>query len=319
MATVSVVGSLITDVTVVTPRLPARGENLLAHRLHIGPGGKGANAAVAARRLGAEVVLVGRVGDDTFGERELAVLRAEGVQVEGVGIDSDHPTGVAVILVEEGGENTILVILGANDRLLPDHVRAALQPHRSRLDALLVDFEIPAATVRAAVDLGRAYGIPVIVDAGPPRPYGVAVWGAATILSPNLLELSTLVGRPVKTQGEVRQAARELVCQGPQAVVVKLGAQGAYLVTESFEELVPAFSVPVVDTTGAGDAFMGALTVAVAEGVPLPAAVRFANAAGALATTRLGTLPVMPHRREVEALVRQGLQESCAPPPKEIS
>jgi ribokinase len=316
MATVAVVGSLITDLTVLTPRLPARGENLRAHRLHIGPGGKGANAAVAARRLGAEVILIGRVGADGFGHQELEALRAEGVQVDGVGMDPDHPTGAAVILVEEGGENTILVVIGANDHLLPDHVTGALEPHRSRLDALLVDFEIPAATVRAAVDLGRAYGIPVIVDAGPPRPYGVEVWGTATILSPNRLELSTLVGRPVNAEAEVRDAARELLLRGPEAVVVKLGARGAYLVTANSEQHIPTFSVPVVDTTGAGDAFMGALTVAVAEGASLAEAVRFANAAGALATTRVGTLPVMPHRHEVEALLREGQQESGCPGPK---
>ncbi len=304
MATVAVVGSLITDLIVRTPHLPARGENILAYGLHIGPGGKGANAAVAARRLGAEVVLVGRVGDDGFGHQELEALRAEGVQTAGVGIDPHHPTGAAVILVDDGGENTILVVIGANDHLTPDHVAGALDPLWDRLDVLLVDFEIPAATVRAAVELGRARGIPVIVDAGPPRPYGPEIWAGAHVLSPNRLELATLVGRPVETEAEVRAAARELLHAGPDAVVVKLGARGAYLVTRDLEQSIPAFSVPVVDTTGAGDAFMGALAVALAEGKPLPEAIRFANAAGALATTRVGTLPVMPRRQEVESLLR---------------
>ncbi|MDR7563427.1 MAG: PfkB family carbohydrate kinase [Armatimonadota bacterium] len=313
MATVAVVGSLITDLTVLTPRLPVRGENLLAHRLYIGPGGKGANAAVAARRLGAQVVLVGRVGDDGFGHQERNALRAEGVDVRGVGIDPHHPTGVAVILVDEGGENTILVVIGANDHLLPDHLMHALEPHWTTLHALLVDFEIPAATVRAAVETGHAHGIPVIVDTGPPRPYGPEIWSKATVLSPNRLELAALVGRPVETETEVRAAARELMEKGPAAVIVKLGPRGAYLLADGLDQHIPTFSVPVVDTTGAGDAFMGALTVALAEGMSLPEAVRFANAAGALATTRVGTLPVMPYRHEVEMLLRGSQQEFAGP------
>jgi len=255
MATVAVVGSIITDLAVLTPRLPARGENLLARSLRIGPGGKGANAAVA------------------------------------------------VILVEEGGENTILVVNGANDHLSPDHVLHALAPHWGQLDALLVDFEIPPATVQAAVEAGRAHRVPVVVDAGPPRPYGPEIWGAATVLSPNRLEAATLVGRPLRTDAEVRAAARELLSQGPQAVVVKLRAAGALLVTQDLELAVPGFAVATVDTTGAGDAFMGALVVGLAEGMSVRDAVRWANAAGAIATTRVGTLPVMPRREEVLELL----------------
>lgn len=314
MATVAVVGSIITDLAVLTPRLPAPGENLLARSLRIGPGGKGANAAVAARRLGAEVLLVGRVGDDGFGHQELEVLRREGVNVEGVGIDRHEPTGAAVILVEEGGENTILVVNGANDHLTPDHALQALEPHWSRLDALLVDFEIPPATVRAVVEAGRAHGVLVVVDAGPPRPYGPEVWGAATILSPNRSEAATLVGQPLTTDEEVRTAARELLSQGPQAVVVKLGAAGAFLVTQDLELAVPGFAVPTVDTTGAGDAFMGALVVGLAEGRPLPDAVRWANAAGAIASTWVGTLPVMPRREEVLELLHSHRPEQGSDP-----
>ncbi len=301
---IAVVGSLIVDIAVLTPRLPARGENLLARSLRIGPGGKGANAAVAAQRLGAQVLLVGRVGDDGFGHQELEALRREAVNVDGVGIDPHEPTGAAVILVEEGGENTILVVNGANDRLTPEHALHALTPHWSRLDALLVDFEIPPATVHAVVEAGHAQGVPVVVDAGPPRPYGPEIWGAATILSPNRLEAATLVGRPLTADDEVRAAARELLSQGPQAVVVKLGAAGALLVTQDLELSLPGFSVPTVDTTGAGDAFMGALVVGLAEGRPLADAVRWANAAGAIATTRVGTLSVMPRREEVLELLK---------------
>lgn len=302
MKTVAVVGSIITDLAVLTPRYPRRGENILARRLQIGPGGKGANAAVAAARLGARSILVGRVGDDEFGREELAALRAEGVDIHAVGIDPEAQTGAAIILVDDEGENTILVIIGANAKLTPSHVEEGLAPHWQSLNALLVNFEIPPETVAAAVEEASSRRIPVIVDAGPPRAYGPEIWGKATVISPNELELSTLVGRPV-TGGEQIQAARELLKAGPQAVVLKLGARGALLVTGEEAHLIPAFPVNVVDTTGAGDAFSGGLAVAMAEGMPLRDAVRFANAAGALATTQVGTLRVMPRRSKVERLL----------------
>ncbi len=306
MAVIGVVGSIIMDLAVLTPRLPRRGENILAHRLQIGPGGKGANAAVAIARLGAQPVLVGRVGDDDFGRRELAALRAEGVDTEAVGVDPEMQTGVALIMVDDEGENTILVVIGANDRLAPEHVEQGLAPYWDRLDALLVNFEVPEATVAAAIRAARARGLPVVVDAGPPRPYGPAVWGEATVISPNALEAATLVGHPVEDDAQAETAARELLAAGPQAVVLKRGAAGALLATADGIEYIPSFRVDVVDTTGAGDAFSGALVVAMAEGRPLTEAVRFANAAGALAVTRVGTMPAMPTRAAVEALLAQG-------------
>ncbi len=303
MPTIAVVGSIITDLAVLTPRLPARGENILARRLHIGPGGKGANAAVAAARLGAHSVLVGRVGDDSFGREELAALRAEGVDTNAVGVDPETQTGAAIIMVDDEGENTILVIIGANDRLTAEHVEAGLAPHWGRLDALLVNFEVPPTAVAAAINAAHAHGVPAIVDAGPPRQFGPEVWGRATVISPNALEAATLVGHPVEDAAEAEAAARELLASGPQAVVLKRGAAGALLVTREGTRHVPSFRVKVVDTTGAGDAFSAALVVALAEGKPLPEAVRFANAAGALAVTRVGTLPAMPTRAEVEAFL----------------
>ncbi|MCS7221198.1 MAG: ribokinase [Anaerolineae bacterium] len=303
MPTIAVVGSIITDLAVLTPRLPARGENILAYRLKIGPGGKGANAAVAAARLGARSILIGRIGDDYFGREELAALRAEGVNTDAVSIDLEVQTGAAVVMVDDEGENTILVIIGANDRLTPEHVEAGLAPHWDHLDAVLINFEVPPAAVAAAVNAAHAHGVPAIVDAGPPRAFGPEIWGRATVISPNALEAAALVGHPVEDEAAAEAAARELLNGGPQAVVLKRGAAGALLVTREGAQHIPAFRVNVVDTTGAGDAFSGALVVALAEGKPLPEAVRFANAAGALAVTRVGTLPAMPTRAEVEAFL----------------
>lgn len=305
MHAVAAVGSIMTDLAVFTPRLPQRGENLLAHRLQIGPGGKGANAAAAAVRLGARAVLVGAVGDDHFGREDLAALRREGVVVDGVTIDRETSTGAAVILIDATGENTILVIIGANERLTPGMVESALAPHWATLDALLVNFEVPREAVAAAVRGASGRGIPVLVDAGPPRTFPPEVWAAATVLSPNELEAATLTGRPMEDTAQAEAIARALLDAGPQAVVLKRGAAGALVATRDEVRHVPGFRVPVVDTTGAGDAFSAALLVAMAEGRDLMAAVRFASAAGALAVTRPGTLPAMPTRTEVEAFLAQ--------------
>jgi ribokinase len=305
MSTIAVVGSIITDLAVLTPRLPERGENILARRLLIGPGGKGANAAVAVARLGAQSILMGRVGDDHFGHEELAALRAEGVSTEAVGMDPEAQTGAAVVMVDDEGENTILVIIGANDRLTPEHVEIGLAPHWDRLDAVLVNFEVPEATVAAAIHTAHTHDVPVIVDAGPPRTFGPEVWGEATVISPNMLEAATLVGHPVESDVEVEDAAWELLAAGPQSVVLKRGSAGALLANSEGIIHVPSFRVDALDTTGAGDAFSGALVVAIAEGKPLPEAVRIANAAGAITVTRVGTLSAMPARDEIEDFLAQ--------------
>ena len=305
MKQIAVIGSVVIDLAVQTPRLPAAGETLLADNFKIGPGGKGANAAVAVKRAGAAAVLVGCIGDDDFGRMEMAALQKEGVNVDAVAIHPEVSTGVGIAMIDADGENTILGVLGANDYLNPNDVAQALALHQDTLNAILVNFEVPEPAVAAAVQLGVDYGVPVIVDAGPARPYTPETWRNCTILTPNEQETETLVGYPVSDDATAERAARELLGMGPSAVVLHRGAQGALLVTPDDTIHVPSFSVDVVDTTGAGDAFSGALSVAVAEGLPLVDAIRRANAAGALAVTRLGTLPVMPTRQEVEAFLER--------------
>jgi ribokinase len=307
MTKIAVIGSLNADMSILTPRVPNVGENFLAHGLSIGPGGKGANAAVAVARSGGETVLVGCVGDDDFGRMLLGHLRREGVDVEVVGVDPQAATAVAFIMIDAQGENTILVVNGANDRLSAEMVERALESHQGTLGSILVDFEVPEAAVAAGVRWGRDHGIPTIVDAGPPRPYAQATWQDCTILSPNELETATMVGYPIDDDAAAVQAARQLLAAGPQAVVLKRGARGALLLTADQELLAPAFPVTVVDTTGAGDAFSGMLTVAVAEGLPLDESIRRANAAGALTVTRLGSMPAMPTRQEVDAFLAERL------------
>jgi ribokinase len=291
------------DLIVRTPRVPARGENLLAGGFRTDLGGKGANPAVALARMGAESHLIACVGQDHFGERALSILRGEHVHVAGVRAVAEEPTGIALIMVDDGGENTILVVPGANTALTPAAIEAGLAPLWDRLNALMVNFEIPEPCVAAVVMAGRTHGVPVIVDAGPTRRYAPASWAAATVLTPNRLEAETLVGYALEDDAATLRAARELRSLGPESVVLKLGARGALLCTEDSAQFVPAFEVQAVDTTGAGDAFTAALTLALAEGQSLPSAVRFANAAGALAVTRLGALAAMPTRAAVDAFL----------------
>lgn len=309
MKQIAVLGSIVIDLAVQTPRLPAVGETLLANNFKIGPGGKGANAAVAVQRAGGAAVLVGCVGDDDFGRMEMAALQEENVNVDAVSINPEASTGVGIAMIDADGENTILGVLGANDYLNPDDVTQALTLHRDTLAAVLVNFEVPEPAVASAVRLGKDYNVPVIVDAGPARPYTPETWRDCTVLTPNEQETEILVGYPVSDDATAERAARELLGMGPRSVVLHRGVHGALLVTADDTIHIPSFSVDVVDTTGAGDAFSGTLSVAVAEGLPLPDAIRRANAAGALAVTRLGTLPIMPTRQEVDTFLERQSEE----------
>jgi ribokinase len=311
MKMIASVGSIAVDLTVSTPRVPITGENFRAHSLTIGPGGKGANAAAAIARLGADALLVGCVGDDDFGAMALSALDGYGVDIQAVQKRADERTGTAIIMVDDNGENTILVIIGANSLLTADRVEQSLANSWADLDLILVDFEIPEEAVAAAVSLGREHGVPVLVDAGPPRRFHPQTWRAATIISPNEAEAAELVGFPVEDDESALRAARELLAQGPAAVVLKRGAAGSLLLTRDETVMVPGFKVDVVDTTGAGDAFTAMLALSVAEGLPLREAVRRGNAAGALAVTRWGTMAAMPDRAAVESfLAAHGTNET---------
>jgi ribokinase len=305
MPKIAVIGSIITDLALQTTRVPNVGENLQAKSLKIGPGGKGANAAVAVARAGAQAVLIGCIGDDEFGRMEMAFLNQAGVDLRGVTIHPEAATGAAIIMIDAQGENTILVANGANDHLSSEAVVKELQAHQDTLDGILINFEIPEAAVAAGVWIGMELGIPVLVDAGPPRKYAPETWAHCTILTPNALEAATLVGYPIDDERKAEQAARELLAAGPQAVVLKLGGRGAMIITAEQTAIIPSFSVEVVDTTGAGDAFSGTLSVAIGEGLPLEEAVWRANAAGALTVTRLGTMSAMPTRQDVDAFLAQ--------------
>jgi len=299
-----VVGSINTDMVVKTARLPDPGETLLGGEFLIAQGGKGANQAVAAARLGGAVVLIGRVGADALGNANIDGLRRNDVDVRYVVRDESRPSGVALILVDGSGENMIVVAPGANGQLTPSDLEAAREAFGDA-DILLVQLEIPLETVERAVGLASERGIRVILNPAPARSLPRPLLERASVLTPNRTELGTLTGRTVHTDEDVEDAARDLLRAGAGAVVVTLGERGAMVVTRTHTERVTSRKIEAADATAAGDAFNGALAVALANGADLPEAIRFANAAGALAATKMGAQPSLPEAEGVEAFLRR--------------
>jgi ribokinase len=294
-AHITVVGSLNMDLIARTPRFPQPGV----------PGGKGANQAVAAARLGARVSMVGRVGRDAFAESLLNNLAAAGVDHTFVVHDPEAATGVALIAVDDAGQNSIIVASGANARLSPADVDGA-EAAIAGADALLLQLESPLETVTRAAKVARAHGVPVILNPAPARSLPGALLSLVDVLIPNESETALLTGLPVGDQAEAEAAATALRTLGVGTVILTLGEQGALLTREGVAEYFPAFEVTPVDTTAAGDAFVGGFAVALAEGRSLAEAVQWGNGAGALATTRLGAQPSLPTRQDVEGLLTTG-------------
>jgi ribokinase len=300
-AVVAIVGSVNVDFVVTAERLPGRGETVLGRRLERYGGGKGANAAVAAARLGAEARLVAAVGGDAMGREALADLRHEGIEVAWVSEVSDEATGAALIVVDKGGDNQIAVGAGANAALVPDGVRRALEGALDGAGCLLASLEVPHEAVRAALQTGRERGVPVVVDPAPARASALELAAFGPIFTPNAGEARQLTG-----EGDTRRAAAALVRRSGAPVVVTDGAEGALLLEERGAEVIalPAPSgVSAVDTTGAGDTFSGALTTRIAAGDELRAAVAFAVAAGACAVRAQGARGGMPTESEVHAVL----------------
>jgi len=301
--TIAIIGSIVTDIVVQTPRIPGSGENMHVPRIQMMTGGKAANAAVAFRRLGGRAYLLGNTGADEFGRQGRVDLEAEGVDISGVSVDPDQPTGSGILLVEPDGQTAFMIAPGANQTLTPHQLEKHLRPLLPHLDGLLFNFESPEDCLLLAADLAHAHDIPIFVDAGPDRPYSFALWRDAAILTPNQPETEAIVGYPITDDERAVAAAQDLLARGPQNVVLKLGERGALLASEDRIQHISAFPITAVDSAGAGDAFTAGLALAVLQGQALPQAVRFANACGAVAAGRFGTMPAMPRLAEVEALL----------------
>jgi ribokinase len=294
---VTVLGSLNMDISVIVPRLPGPGATVLGSAARFTPGGKGANQAVAAARLGAGVRMVGCVGDDDFGRRLLAALRAEGIDVGAVRTVTGAPTGLAMIAVDEAGENLITVAPGANHQVGPPDVAAASAHDR---DILVISAEIPAAAITQALTQPG----PAILNLAPAPPDAarlVAGGGTLDWLVVNESEAAAVLGRPVRGLADASRAAADLTAVGPRHAVVTAGTHGAALADQDGAHTIEGFKVRAVDTVGAGDTFVGALAAALAAGVPPRDAVRAAAAAGAAAVTRHGAQAAMPRPADVRA------------------
>lgn len=299
-AVVVVLGSSNTDLVVRVERIPSEGETVLGSDLFRAAGGKGANQAVAAARLGAEVRFVGAVGGDEFGRQALAGLRAEGIDTDLVRVLGGVPSGVALITVDAAGRNAIAVAPGANSSVSAQDARSAVAalPEGS---VLLAQLEVPIEVVREGLHAARAGRHRTVLNPAPVPPGGLPpeLLALVDVLTPNEHEAAALVGRDAAPE----ELARELLERGTGAVVITLGEQGALVATREEQERLPVHRVDAIDTTAAGDAFSGGLVAALAEGRTLPDAARFASAVAALSVTKRGAQPSMPSRAEVERLL----------------
>lgn len=299
-ARIAVVGSANTDLTTFTDVFPRPGETLFGKNFDLGFGGKGANQAVAARLCGADVLMVARVGSDLFGEATIRNFASFGIDTTHVRIVDGVSTGVAPIFVEPNGQNRIIVVKGANDRLLPADVDAAAGQLRS-VDTIILQFEIPLETIYYTVRFARANKIRCIVNPAPAIAAQLANLTAADYFIPNETEAELITGQAVRTPEEASACAAALLGKGFQRVVLTLGARGALVASAAGSAHVPAFPVAAVDTSGAGDAFIGSLAVFLAEGLSEQDAVTRANLYAAMSTTGVGTQKSFPQRASFEA------------------
>jgi ribokinase len=301
-----VIGSVNLDLVCGGKRIPAPGETVSGDRFQTFFGGKGANQAVAAARLGYPVSMVAKVGDDEFGDRLRKGLRTVGVNVSQVQVSKGTSSGVALISVDARGQNSIMVIPGANGKLLPEDIERALPMLRSA-GMLLAQLEVPLETVEYVSEIAKREGIPFMLDPAPARPLPRKLLSRVSFLTPNETETCALCG--IETTSKVSlstmtECASELKARGATNVILKLGARGAYIHSDGLRKAVPSFKVPVVDSTAAGDAFNAGLAVALMRKLSLEDAVRYAAAVGAVSVTRAGAQPAMPTAEEVENLLR---------------
>lgn len=293
-----VVGSSNTDMVIKGTKLPAPGETVLGGTFFMAAGGKGANQAVAAQRLGGAVTFVARLGTDIFGQQALHSFQQEGIDTTCISTDEKHPSGVALILIGEGAENCIAVASGANAALVPDDLKKA-ETKIAAAAIVLMQLETPVETVLYVAALAARHGKKLILNPAPAAPLPDALFKSIAIITPNEGEAEALTHIKITTDETLAHAANALHQKGVGIVVITRGANGAFISDGISQEQVPAPKVEAADTTAAGDVFNGALAVALAEGMPLKEAVMFSCKAAAISVTRLGAQPSAPYRHEV--------------------
>lgn len=299
-----VFGSINMDLVARTPRLPAPGETITGQSFQTFPGGKGANQAVACARLGAKTLMVGRVGGDVFGGTLKAELEAAGVDHTNVEVDAQVSSGVALIAVEDSAENIIIVIPGANGQVNEkDLLRLESVLKKSKI--LLLQLEIPLEMVVAAAKIAKENNVKVILDPAPAQALPEELYRLINIITPNESEAALLVGFPVESQEDASRAVKVLKERGVGHSIIKMGSKGAFAKINGKEEFFEAFPVTAVDTVAAGDAFNGALAVALSEEKSIDEAIRWGMAGGALSVTKEGAQPAMPTRNELLAILEK--------------
>jgi ribokinase len=301
MIDILVAGSLNADLVVRAPRFPQPGETISGSDLQIIPGGKGANQAVAAARQGAGVAMLGRVGNDSFGPFLLDSLKSDSVDISSVHID-ESATGTAIIIVDANGQNSIVLSAGANGKVSPEDVDRAsfLRP-----GLILLQLEIPIPTVLHAAKYAEQNGIRVILNPAPAQPLPDELISLIDFIIPNETELSLLTDLEVRDISSAEAAAKVLLNRGAKNVIVTLGDKGALVVSSNQVTQVGAYKVDVVDTTAAGDAFIGGFASALLRGFEMVEAVKYANACGALAATKFGAQPSLPNKDEIESFLKR--------------
>ncbi|OZQ97905.1 ribokinase [Paenibacillus sp. VTT E-133291] len=298
-----VIGSINMDMVVRTSRAPNAGETLMGQVFALSPGGKGANQAVAAARLGAEVSMIGSIGKDTFGSEMLEIIKQEGIHIEHISMSETEATGVASIVIEEDGENRIIVVPGANIDLFAEDIQA-LEAVISQAEMIVMQLEMELAMSEHAIAIAHRHGIPVILNPAPARVLKDEMLGQVSYLTPNETEAGILTGMTVDSLETAEQAARILLQKGVKNVIVTLGSKGALIVNAEGAKSVPGFPVKAIDTVAAGDSFNGALAQQLVLGKTLEEAVSFANAVGALAVGKEGAIPSLPQLSEVEQFLK---------------
>lgn len=287
-SSIAVVGSANVDLTTFNDVFPQPGETIFGKKFDLGFGGKGANQAVAARLCGANVGMVAKVGNDLFGPATVKNFESFGIEATHVRIEEGISSGVAPVFVDPSGQNRIIVVKGANDALAPEDVDAAA-PLLRKADMIVLQFEIPLGTVYHAIRFAKTNGIRCIVNPAPAQPVDFRELGAADYFIPNESEAQAIAGMPVHTIDDAKKCAQFLLGQGLRRVVITLGARGSLIAGPEGMELIPSFKIHSVDTTGAGDAFIGSFAVFLGEGIPEKEALLRANLYAALSTTKMGT------------------------------
>jgi ribokinase len=299
-----VVGSFMMDLVVQTPRVPLTGETVIGDTFAIFPGGKGANQAVAASRLGGSVALAGKLGTDYFGKEMLQALTKENIDLANVRFDERSSTGIGSILLDESGNNRIVVVPGANLLYDVEDVNS-LEPVIASSGIVVLQLELAAETVEQTISLAHSHRVPVLLNPAPATSLSDDLLRKITYLTPNETELAVLTGLIVESIAEVEIAARTLLAKGVKHVIVTLAERGAMIVDANGCKHVPGYSVDPVDTVAAGDSFNGALSVQILSGAQLAEAVRYANAVGALTVLKKGAIPSLPFASEVETFISQ--------------